>query len=225
MKQEDKILDSENQIGRRNTKRNSCLLITAVVLVLLFAFAYVATKEVSNAFKLVDKGLAETNQTYEDTNEALKNVLLKHSEYSLTVEKIENISTKYNTLLDSTIQLLINQTGGWKQESNENELANPKNHGVPTKILVTDKLGEKLEQEISKASNQYNEILKVDLGIDTVQIPLKLRMDHIEKSSKTWTEYNFDQMPLMAVLPILRKFKNDEKESKSIIYRIMANEK
>lgn len=222
---EDNILDSGNNITKSKTKQNSCLLITAVILALIFAFAYVVTKEVSNAFKIVDKGLAETNQTYGETNEALKNVLLKHSEYGSTVEKIEKISLEYNSLLDSTINMLVKQSGGWKQDSNQQELAKPNNYEVPTKILIAEKLGDKLEQSIIKTSTQYNEIMNIVLNDNTTDLPLKLQMDHIKQTNKTWVEFNFDQMPLMAVLPILRKFKNDESESKSILYRIMANEK
>ncbi len=222
---EDKILDTENHEIKSKTKRNSCLLISSIILILLIVFAYVVTKEVSNAFELVDKGLTETNETYKKTNEALKNVLLKHSEYASTVQVIEKASSEYNSLIDSTINLLIEKTGGWKQDTHQQELANPKNYMVPTKILVKDKLGDRLEESIKKTSIIYNEILKVNLKDDTTELPLKLLTNHIQRENKTWTEYNFDQMPLMAVLPILRKLKSDDNESKSIMYRIMSHDK
>jgi len=224
MHKEDRILDSENQLNKSHAKRNSCLLIAAIIIVLLAIFAYVTTKEILNAFEIVDRGLAESNRSYENTNEALKDVLLKNSEHSELVERIERISLEYNAFMDSTIHLLVSQTGGWQQGSNQKELVNPRNRIVPTRILVANGLGNKIEQSITKTSAQYNEIINVNLGIDTIQVPLKIQIDHRKQSSETWAEYNFDQMPLQAVLPILRKFKNDEKESKLIIYQLLVDD-
>lgn len=225
MKEEKNILDASRRKGKDNSKRNSCLFISALILAVFIPLAYVLSKEISNALNIVDKGLAASNQTYEQTNEDLKNILLRESKYGATVEKIERISLAYNALMDSTINVLISQSGGWKANSNEQELANPKNRVVPTKILAAGKLGDTIEERIRETSIEYNEIMKTVLNDQITELPLKLRMDQIKQANQTWAEYNFNQMPLMAVLPILRKLKNDENESKSIIYNIMADGK
>jgi len=224
MSEPDKILDVESQIKGNKTKRNSCLLITAVIILLLLAFAYVASKEVANAFQLVDKGLASTTKTFEQSNEALKNALLKTREYKPIVEKIESTSFRFNTLIDSTINQLVIQTGGWKVGTNKLEFSNPKNYEIPTRIMISEKVGDKIERVIKQTNLNYIGILKDELTVDTIEIPLKLNYEFKEKHDKTWSEMNFDHMPLFALMPLLRKFKNDESESKAIIYRYMASQ-
>lgn len=218
MRGEDKILDSMQKNNKSNAMRNSCLFITAIIVVMLIVFAYVASKEVSNAFKLVDKGLVQTNETFEQSNEALKNALLKSSEYKLIVEEIDSVSKNFNTLIDSTISQLVAQSG-----TKNNKLANSKSYEVSTRILITEKVGEKIERSIRQTNISYNRILSEKLGVDTIDIPLKLNYDFQEKHNKTWPEMNFDHLPLMAVMPLLSKFKNDEKKSRANMYRYMAN--
>ena len=144
----------------------------------------------------------------------------------LTPEAPKIASKGLNSFIDSTINTLIIQTGGWKENTNGREVANPQNTNIPTQILVTDKLGDTIMQLIEKTSAQYNEIIQNELGIDTIQIPLKLEAHHhLKESGMTWSEYNFDHMPLMAILPLLRKIKNDDTESKAMIFKLMMNKK
>lgn len=209
----------------KNNKRYSCLIIVALVVMILGVFSYKVTKEVMDAFDLLDKGLSVQNETFGQSNNTLSIALINHSDYAETVRMIEKISAEYNALMDSTINQLIIESGGWKDDKEKGELVNPKNINVSNRILVTEKLGNRIQRSIESTSAKYNEILKSQLEIDTIQLPLKLEMGHISNSGKTWSEYNFEQMPLIAVLPILQKFKSDEKESKYIIYSQMANRK
>jgi len=206
MKEEDKILDAFHENDKNNAKRNSCLLITAVALVVLIAFAYVASKEVS------------------ESNEALKNALLKTSQHKPIVERIDSVSNSFNSLIDSTINQLIVQTGGWKEGTNDTEFANPKNYEIPTRIMISEKVGDRIERMIGQTNLSYKQVLKEELEIDTIELPFKLNYNFKEKHDKTWSEMNFDHMPLFALMPLLRKFKKDESESKAIIYRHVANQ-
>jgi len=223
MKEEDKILDSMQKNNKSNALRNSCFIITALAVVILVVFAYVASKEVSNAFQIVDKGLINTNESFEKSNETLKNALLKTKEYQLIVEEIDSISSNFNTLIDSTINQLMAQTGGRIKGTKNNELTNPQNYEIPTRILISEKVGEKIEQSIKQTNLSYNRILRHKLGVDTIDIPLKLNYEFQKKNNKTWPEMNFDHLPLMAVMPLLSKFKNDEKKSRANMYNFMAN--
>ena len=72
-------------------------------------------------------------------------------------------------------------------------------------------------------SSEYNRILQEELAADSIVIPLKLDLDFAGKHNKTWSEKNFDHLPMFVVIPLLSKFKVDESESKAILYRQMAN--
>jgi hypothetical protein len=42
------------------------------------------------------------------------------------------------------------------------------------------------------------------------------------RKKKTWSEMNFNHMPLQAAIPILRKFQNDNKNSEATILNYLA---
>lgn len=214
-----------NQIKDKRTKRNSCLLIASVIIFILVIGAIFISKKLSSSFILADKELLGSYQNIEKSNDALMNLLINDQKYGQTIQSIENTSSSFNMFLDSIINLLITNTGGWKENTNETVLANPNNRNIPTQILIEKGLGQDIMNKIIETSSYYNKILKNELDAQSIEIPLRINMEHIKESGKTWPEYNFKQMPLMAVLPILRKFKYDETESKAKIYRFIANEK
>ena len=191
---------------------------------LLLLISYLIRNNVNKAFDHIDKALEISSQTVSISNDSLKSILLKDKAYGTTVEELEKISLGFHKLIDSTMNELISQTGGWKK-SDKKDLENPRNKDVPTQILVEDKLGDEIEKLISETSKKYNAIIQRELNADSIEIPLKLNMNHLNASDKSWAEYNFNQMPLYAVLPIFRKYKQDEYLSIGIIYSHLASEK
>ena len=217
------ILDLESQNKKNNSKRNSCLLITVASITLLLILGYWATKKVEKTFQLLNENLVTENKTSMEANESLKNSLLNTAEYEALIKEIEALSISFNSLIDSTIDQLVIQTGGWTKENNKTGMAGSKNHETATRILIEEKVGEKLEQAILHTSSEYNRILQEELAADSIVIPLKLDLDFAGKHNKTWSEKNFDHLPMFVVIPLLSKFKVDESESKAILYRQMAN--
>lgn len=213
------------ELNNKKTKRNSCLLAAIVTLLIFGSGAYVISREVSDAFTLVDKGLAESNRSSYESNEVLKNALLQNEANRPLILEIEKSSSSFNSFMDSTINLVIINSGGWKKNSNGSELANPRNYEASTQVLVTNGLGDEIEQRIIETRESYNDILSSKLNTDSLELPLKINRTRAKEEGKTWAEFTFDHLPLMAALPMLRKFKNDENESKSLIYRFMANRK
>ena len=203
-------------------KRKSCLVIASVIIILLLILVVYVGREVATAFRIVDEALHDSTGTYAASNEVLKDILLEDDVYSELVKDIEATSLEFNSLIDSTINQLVLQSGGWKDGTDEKELFDPKNARVPTRILIMEGIGDVIEQAVATTGHGYNRILHDELKIDSVEIPLKINAQYKGESDITWTEYNFDQLPLMAVIPLLKKLKRDENESVSIIYQEMA---
>ncbi len=192
-------------------------------LVIIGLSIYLINKEVRHAFKTVDKGLSQKIEQIEGSNSALSHFLVKDQRYTEDVQNIMKTSKEFNSFIDSTIQELIVQSGGWKENTNQSELANPNNYEVPTKILVDEGLGDDIEQLILETSVIYNKILQKHVLVDTISIPLKSNLETAKKPQQSWSEFCFSYMPLMALLPMLNKFKNDEAISRDLIYRSMVN--
>lgn len=198
---------------KMTNKSISSKVVTALMVVLILA----SCNEIFDAFKIVNKELTEEREQMHTSNEELKSKLVL-SKYKSEVDSIEMISHKYNSLIDSTINQLVYQTGGYKKGTKE--LANPENKSIPTKILVTDRLGYKIQDAISSTSMTYQNVL-TKMNADTLAIPLTI-VDKI--NGRSWVEYSFDQMPLMSVIPVLRVYQNHESRSKNILYQVMHDD-
>ena len=206
----------------KTNKRKSCLVIASVIIILLLILAVYVGREVATAFQIVDAALYDSTDTYAPSSEALKGILLEDDVYSDLVQDIEATSLEFNSLIDSTINLLVLQSGGWKEGTDKKELFDPKNARVPTRILIMEGIGAEIENAVINVAQSYNRILQDELEVDSVDIPLKINTQYKEEGDITWAEYHFNQLPLMAAIPLLRKLKRDENESVSIIYQEMA---
>ncbi len=209
--------------NQKTNKRKSCIIIATVLIVVLLILAVFLSRIVTKAFQDVDEALLNSTNTYTPSNEVLKDILLEDDVYSELVKDIEATSLEFNSLIDSTINLLVLQSGGWKEGTDKKELFDPKNARVPTRILIMEGIGAEIENAVINVAQSYNRILQDELEVDSVDIPLKINTQYKEEGDITWAEYHFNQLPLMAAIPLLRKLKRDENESVSIVYQQMAN--
>jgi gliding motility-associated protein GldM len=85
--------------------------------------------------------------------------------------------------------------------------------------------GEALKNEILKYRDKYMSLLDTaDVGKFADDIALSIDDETWKKKKKkSWSEMNFNHMPLQAAIPILRKFQNDNKNSEATILNYLAN--
>ncbi len=133
-------------------------------------------------------------------------------------------------MLRSLKKQIIDKSGGY--ELADSSLKGKKNYDVPTRMMVIEKKGFELKDNIEE--------LKVKLvDLPTLKELPALEKENLSKSltlnadfdpnnkiakrlgKKSWAEYNFDHVPVIAVVTLLEKYKSDAKNSESAILDLL----
>jgi hypothetical protein len=87
-------------------------------------------------------------------------------------------------------------------------------------VLIEEGKGEKLKEKIIALHQKYMDIIQSD-SLLSDQIRLNVNESQAKKYDKTWVNYNFENMPLAAMYPILAKFRNDAEQSLLVVLRYL----
>jgi gliding motility-associated protein GldM len=211
-------------------------MINIMYLVLTALLALNVSAEIFNAFKMVDKGLKESNAALDQqitaVRESVKEGAKKKADYAKYSERISplgEITKGLTTYIDDLVNQLIDESGNnngtvdegdYVVKGSKRDLKGKKNKDVTTRRLINEGIGEELKQKILDAQKAYLALVDTaDQGSMASKIALKID-DESWKASKdknSWAEFNFKQMPLQACLPIFTKFKNDAKSTEASI--------
>lgn len=211
------------------------IMINIMYLVLTALLALNVSAEIFNAFKVVDKSMVKSNQALDESNnkmpEAIKAGAKKRESLATYADRVEP-ARLYSKELDAYIQHLIdtmiNVTGGYMKDPETGQLTDKlqgeKEKNVTTRLLVDKGVGEQLKAKILEYRDKYVSLLDT-ADVATYADDIALAVDDATwktKKKKTWSEMNFNHMPLQAALPILRKFQNDNKNSEATILNYLA---
>ncbi len=205
-------------------------MINLMYLVLTALLALNVSAEVMNAFFTIDKGINNSNDIVEDTNSALLNSIQKQAEaydseenqeYLAQARQVKSLADGFVDYVEGLKQDLFTAAGG-PSEKDPSKPKRIKDKDVTTRLLVegtaqTSGRGYELMNRIQStrdsllASIDNNPALAraLPLSIDTAAVALSDKPD--------WVYYNFQQMPVAAVFPILTKLQNDAKSSSNMI--------
>jgi gliding motility-associated protein GldM len=199
------------------------LMINLMYLVLTALLALNVSAEIFNAFKLVDDGLSKSNATLEATSSLVPDqirTLAKKNEaqYGVYAERalvVRDISKDFIEFVEDIKNYMIDETGGMNEEKGQPVAY--KNKDITTRYLVgknpaaNEGKGGELEKKIAETAAKFLEL--VDEGDKArMSAEITLVVDDSWKQSKdkkNWAHYNFFQMPLLSVMPILSKIEND----------------
>ncbi len=212
------------------------LMINIMYLVLTALLALNVSAEIFNAFKVVDKSMQLSNKALDDSNnkmpEAIKAGALKRESLATYAERVEparRYAKELNEYLENIIDTMITVTGGYLPDPETGQatdvLRGEKNKDVTTRILVDKGVGEELKAKIMEYRGKFESLFdSSDLSTYSKDIALAVDDETWKrKKKKSWSELNFNHMPLQAALPILRKFQNDVKNSEATILNYLAN--
>ena len=210
------------------------LMINIMYLVLTALLALNVSAEIFNAFKVVDKGLIDSNEAYDRANEPLPNLIAEgakkkpeYQKYADRVPAVRQASKEFTDYVQGLIDHMIDDGGNkngvvddgdYETYKGVTHLKGQKDKDVTTRYLVNGEKGQpgkgeelkaKIEEYRQKFLNEVDPDKREAVG---AKIPLRIDDESwrhsIDKSKKTWSDFNFRQMPLQATLPILNKFIN-----------------
>ena len=229
------------------------LMINIMYIVLTAMLALNVTVEILDAFKLLDSELNRSIDIIENQNKVLPKEIRKYAKkdwkqlevYADRAEEVRVVSEEFANSIESLIELLIDASGNnngvvddedyiieLDEEEDEvsRKLKGEKNKDITTRILVGENpkanegKGAELELAIDKYRNEFLDFFdKADRDIWKSKITLNLDDDWETSDKSNWSHYNFYQMPLGAVLPMLAKIKYDAKNSENVILNYLKN--
>lgn len=121
--------------------------------------------------------------------------------------KDEIISTS-NTLINLIDGIIFTIEKAHGKDKN-GEILNKRESTIVNKVMFDEKMATKLKFFIDKSIESTMKIISENqIQLVKEELPLKLNL-FMETNGKTWEEYNFQNMPFGAVIPIFSKFKND----------------
>lgn len=227
-------------------KEPRALMINIMYLVLTAMLALNVSAEIFNAFKVVDNGLKESNSALEEANDALPEAIRtgakKKSTLATYAERIDparDISKSMFADIGQIMEKLMDMGGNQDGQYNDadyviknglktSKLRGEKNKDVTTRLLVTEGEGERLKQKLLEyRAAIVNLADEADRATFSREIPEIIddeawKEKYGNKKGHSWATFNFKQMPVQAVLPILRKFQNDVISTESAMLKYLA---
>ncbi|MCX6294857.1 MAG: gliding motility protein GldM [Bacteroidetes bacterium] len=207
-------------------------MIGMMYLVLTALLALNVSKDILDAFIVVNKGLETTNSNFTDRNDALYSLFdlaksvdpIKVTPNWKSAQDVKKESASLIDYIDKLQKKLISKSDGIEQSKADtiqmSNIENKENYDTPTNILignsedgsagVSRELKNKLNDFKSKLTNYIlpQDRTKVKVGINTED-------PKHNSENENWEVYNFYNRPLVATLTILSKIKNDVKNAEA----------
>lgn len=173
--------------------------------------------EIDKAHEVLDKGLEKAqSDEYEEYHKKLDSSVIKQEsilnylrtsgdeDAIILSNQVIQLTTEIEAKIDS-IRMKLEKTYTLDENA---EFNNKRDLSGVKKIMIDDENGKQLRMLLERNSKKLREEFstrKFDLG------DLELEIEEALKTPKkeTWEEFNFKQMPVVAVTPLLRKYKND----------------
>jgi gliding motility-associated protein GldM len=213
------------------------LMINLMYLVLTALLALNVSAEVMNAFFTLEKGIKASGEVVAESNNQLLGAISSTAEayangYNdsvlLAANRVNEISKEFVQYMEDIHGQLFEAAGG-PSDDDPNKPKRKKDKDVTTRLLVAgpaetpedDGIGFEMKDRISATRDSFLYWIRYVGGEEAVQevansIPLEVDESWKEKSKdkkSSWADYNFRQMPVAAVFPMLRKWQSDAKAS------------
>lgn len=149
--------------------------------------------------------------------------------YAERVDPVRATSKELDAYIQAIIDTMITTSGGYLTDPETGQITDKlkgeKDKTITTRVLVDRPAGENLKAKILEYQKKYLAFFDPE-DVATYGDDVALVIDDEtwkKKKKKSWSNMNFNHMPLQAALPILRKFQNDNKNSEATVLNYLAN--
>ncbi len=216
-------------------------MIGMMYLVLTALLALNVSKDILDAFVVVNKGLENTTTNFTSRNENL------YADFDLAksidpvrvtpnwklAQKIKKHSAELTDYIDKLQKQLVAKTDGIPQFTADTlqmaDIKSKDNYDIPTNILIGNSedgasgASRKLKNKLIDYKTQLTNCI---LPEDKKSVVLNIDTDAPKRNenNENWELYNFYHRPLVASITILSKLKNDVKNAESIVINYLLKQ-
>ncbi len=201
------------------------LMITLMYLVLLAMLAMNVSAEIMNAFLALDQGINNSNSIVDASNNQIMNSISKqteaykeYEEYKVKAEEAREIAKEMDDYIASIKNQLFELAGGADPEHPERPVRY-KDKDIASKFLIDEEKGEELRLKIKEVRQKLLGLIDDEAKREELElsIPLEVPEKPADSDKSTWSESAFYQMPVVAVMPMFTKLRNDIKTSETAL--------
>jgi len=219
-------------------------MIGMMYLVLTALLALNVSKEVLNAFVLVDEGLSQTNENFAEKNKNLYDEMnqlavsneAKVKPWQEKANKIQKTANELFTFIQETKVKLIeeadknNEATKNKDKIDGMKVASKDNMDVPTHVMVGENnkgKGHDLKLKLEEFRKLCTDYIKpehkdvrtsIEKTLDTKDPPAEGTVTH------SWESEHFGELPLIAVTTVLSKMQGDVRNVESEMIRYLLSQ-
>jgi gliding motility-associated protein GldM len=217
-------------VGQTNPLRQQ--MINMMYLVLTALLAMNVSAEILKAFETVNEGMYKSIDLINLKNEMTMNQLTKL--YQTTPGAVKpfmdkaveanKISDQLYKMIEGVKDKIIVEGKGINPETGQ--VADQANLEIPTRILVEEGNGDKIEQEVAKTRENFMNVLKGIKGLDPdkfAKSSITLKIEPPKKGNKSWAAFTFNMVPNIAAITLLTKIEADIKTTQSNILDALLN--
>lgn len=193
-------------------------MINMMYLVLTALLAMNVSKEILNAFQVVNRSIDKSNLLIDDKNtKVLKLIKAEEKNEPEKVAELLGIASQVQAKSEDIIKFIDDQIAALNKASDKDD-----DLDVAAHRMVEQKKGQEL---LSKLTNYKTDVEKM-MTKYPVEVPLDLaipKTEH-EENAKKWETAYFGGVPKIAAITILSKFKNDIKSAEAIVFDRLSKE-
>jgi gliding motility-associated protein GldM len=221
-------------------------MIGMMYLVLTAMLALNVSRQVLNAFAVVNDGLKKTNMNYDDKNQtsydifakAMKDDPQKTGKFYNNAMQAKKLSAALCKHIDSLKTLLISVTDGkpWSVADTIHliDVDSKENFDIPTRIMVNTAAaedgskGKAHELKILLAQYRKQMLALLDKPADSSAIKIGMLTPNVFNSAaqekQSWEAYNFEEQPLASAVVTLTRLENDVKNAEtSVVQKLLSS--
>lgn len=218
-------------------------MIGMMYLVLTALLALNVSKEILDAFVLVDEGLTQTNENFAEKNQSLyadmdKLAVSNPAKVAPWLAKSNEIKTRTTELINFIQDLkvlLIKTADGEEAEAvkeknkiNGMEVDSKDNTDVPTRLMVDMGKGKEIREKYDKLREYCFSLIRNEDKDTKASIGQLLNTDDppmVEKGVKqSWESAHFGEIPLIAVTTIMSKMQGDLRNVESEMIKYLLDQ-
>lgn len=205
------------------------LLINLMYIVLTALLALNVSAEVLHAFFSMDESLSESNRLVDGSNRQLVAAINEQADaytqfapYREKAKQVQVAAREFFELVGEMKVELVDAAGGIGKDGFPKR---KDDKDVTTRLFLTEGRGEKLKTSLLDTRQKLLDLVDEPTAREALAkgIPLKINDLPEGTDKKSWAAFQFEKMPVAAVMPMLTKFQNDVRVAETAILNHFAD--